>query len=85
MDRVFLSYRRADSDYALLLYEFLKQNFGRDRIFLDTAFIEPGQDFVDILERELETCVAFVALIGRGWLERSPRLMEATDYVRLEV
>jgi tetratricopeptide (TPR) repeat protein len=85
MERAFLSYRREDSDYALLLYEYLKQNFGRDRIFLDTAFIEPGQDFVDILERELATCVAFIALIGRGWLESLSRLQDPNDYVRLEI
>jgi tetratricopeptide (TPR) repeat protein len=85
MDRVFLSYRREDSDYALLLYEYLKQNFGRERVFLDTAFIEPGQDFVAILERELASCVAFIALIGRGWLESISRLQEPDDFVRLEI
>jgi tetratricopeptide (TPR) repeat protein len=85
MDRLFLSYRRADTDYALLLYEFLKQRFGRERIFLDTVFIEPGQDFVATLERELASCAAFVALIGRGWIDSRARLDEPDDYVRLEI
>lgn len=85
MERVFLSYRRSDSDYALLLYEFLKQNFGRDRVFLDTDYIEPGENFVETLERELASSAAFIALIGRGWTDSLSRLSEARDYVRMEL
>jgi tetratricopeptide (TPR) repeat protein len=85
MERAFLSYRRADSDYALLLYEYLKQGFGRKRVFLDVDFIEPGQDFTKILQTELGTCAAFIALIGRGWLESLSRLHEPDDYVRFEI
>jgi TIR domain len=85
VQRAFLSYRRSDSDYALLLYEFLKQNFGRDRVFLDTDYIEPGENFVQTLERELASCGAFVALIGRGWIESLSRLQEDRDYVRMEI
>jgi tetratricopeptide (TPR) repeat protein len=85
VERVFLSYRRSDSDYALLLYEFLKQNFGRDRVFLDTDYIEPGENFVKTLERELESSAAFIALIGRGWTDSLSRLSEARDYVRMEL
>ena len=85
MQRAFLSYRRSDSDYALLLYEFLKQNFGRDRVFLDTDYIEPGENFVQTLERELASCSAFVTLIGRGWIESLSRLQDKHDYVRMEI
>jgi hypothetical protein len=85
MKRAFLSYRRSDSDYALLLYEFLKQNFGRGGVFLDTDYIEPGENFVDTLERELASCGAFVALIGRGWIDSLFRLREARDFVRMEL
>lgn len=85
MERVFLSYRRVDSDYALLLYEFLKQTFGRERVFLDTDYIEPGENFVETLERELANSAAFVALIGRGWVDSLPRLQEDRDFVRLEL
>lgn len=85
MKRVFLSYRRSDTDYALLLYEFLKQNFGRDGVFLDTDYIEPGENFVETLERELAACGAFVALIGRGWIESLSRLQEERDFVRIEI
>lgn len=85
MQRAFLSYRRSDSDYALLLYEFLKQNFGRDRVFLDTDYIEPGENFVNTLERELASCGAFVAVIGRGWIKSLPRLQDPRDYVRMEI
>jgi tetratricopeptide (TPR) repeat protein len=85
VQRAFLSYRRSDSDYALLLYEFLKQNFGRDRVFLDTDYIEPGENFVQTLKRELASCGAFVALIGQGWIESLSRLQEDRDYVRMEI
>jgi tetratricopeptide (TPR) repeat protein len=85
VNRAFLSYRRSDSDYALLLYEFLKQNFGREGVFLDTDYIEPGENFVETLERELESCGAFVALIGRGWIDSLPRLQEERDFVRMEL
>lgn len=85
MKRAFLSYRRTDSDYALLLYEFLKQSFGRDQVFLDTDYIEPGENFVATLDRELESCAVFLALIGKGWIDSIERLGQPRDFVHREV
>ncbi|HEY4720350.1 MAG TPA: TIR domain-containing protein [Anaerolineae bacterium] len=52
MSGIFISYRREDSSgYAGRLYERLSRRFGRDRIFMDIATIEPGVDFVKDIEQ----------------------------------
>jgi len=90
--RIFISYRRDDAaGHVLALIPPLRQRFGASRIFKDTDNIAPGQDFVNVIQRELETCAVLVAVIGRDWLTvQDPRLKcrrvdSPNDYLRLEV
>ena len=82
---VFISYRRSDSAYALLLLKALTQKFGRDKVFRDFESIEPGQDFVAALDGALARCAACVVIIGKGWLDALDRLAGADDFVRREI
>ena len=69
MARIFISYRRDDSGgWAGRLYDRLSQHFGRENVFMDIDTIEPGLDFVAVIEQAVGSCDALVALIGRQWL-----------------
>lgn len=91
MSSIFISYRRGDSSgHAGRLFDHLVQHFGRDRIFMDVAGIEPGIDFVEAIEKALGSCVAFLVVIGRDWLgsvdrKGNRRLDDPHDFVRLEI
>jgi tetratricopeptide (TPR) repeat protein len=67
MPGVFLSYRRTDGDFAVLLYAWLVERFGADQVFWDREDIDPGRDFREVLSATLASCDALVALIGPGW------------------
>lgn len=82
--RIFLNYRRTDSEgYAGWLRKDLAGRFGTDHVFMDVVGIEPGEDFVEEINRQVEACDVFLAMIGPDWL--GPRLEKANDFVRLEV
>ena len=75
---VFLSYRRADSAHAFWLYPWLIQWFGRKQVFWDRKDIDPGQDFAEVIEKEIKSSRAFIALLSNDWLsatdkERPPK------------
>jgi hypothetical protein len=88
---IFISYRRSDSAKdARALYERLRREFGDNNVFIDLEGIEPGEDFVDSLERQLDGCEALVALISRDWVEArnehgERRLDDPGDFVRIEL
>jgi tetratricopeptide (TPR) repeat protein len=67
MAGVFLSYRRKDGDFAVLLYAWLVERFGAERVFWDREDIDPGSDFRQVLSATLRNCDALVALIGPQW------------------
>jgi len=67
MAGVFLSYRRKDGDFAVLLYAWLVERFGAARVFWDREDIDPGSDFRQVLSTTLGSCDALVALIGPQW------------------
>jgi len=88
---IFICYRREDSvAYAGRLHDRLSAHFGRNRVFMDLDTIQPGEDFVDVLERRVGESDVLVAVVGKGWLDSkdehgSRRLDEADDYVRREL
>jgi hypothetical protein len=90
MSGIFLSYRRDDAaGYAGRVADDLKERFG-DRLFMDIDTVEPGLDFVEEIERAVQSCVALVVVIGKQWLGSVDgagrrRLEDPGDYVRLEV
>jgi hypothetical protein len=89
--RIFVSYRRKDtSGYAHLVYTLLSKEFGSENVFMDVDTIEPGEDFVEALDRALSICDVLIVLIGPSWMSiqdasGAKRLEDPKDYVRLEI
>ena len=89
--RIFISYRRDDAaGEAGRLADHLQKRFGADRIFLDIETIEPGTDFVQVLQRSFDETAAVLVVIGRQWLgirdaAGARRLDDPADFVRREV
>jgi formylglycine-generating enzyme required for sulfatase activity len=89
--RIFISYRRADSEQAAArLAEDLRRHFAPEQVFQDFASIDPGADFVEAVQRGLDTCAAVLVVIGTGWLGAADkqgrrRLDLPDDWVRHEV
>jgi TIR domain len=91
MPGIFISYRREDSAaYAGRLYDQLVNRFGKDKVFMDVDTIEPGVDYVEILQQTVSSCDAMIAVIGRQWLAMTDaggrrRLDDPEDLVRIEI
>lgn len=89
--QIFLSYRHSDvGGYAGRLTDVLQQHLGRESVFQDVTAIVPGEDYTAAIDRALSDCDAVLVVIGPGWLDASTahgtrRLLEAGDYVRLEL
>jgi formylglycine-generating enzyme required for sulfatase activity len=87
---IFISYRRDDSaGHAGRLYDQLSAHFGEEQIFMDIDHIEPGEDFVQVIEDAVGSCEILLTVIGRRWLASAVgatrRLDNPSDFVRLEV
>ena len=89
MSSVFISYRRADSaEWASRLYRHLSMRFGADLIFQDVDDIHPGDNWLETIHRELQSCQVFLVLIGPHWLvdqRGRKRLEDPQDILRMEV
>jgi hypothetical protein len=91
MPDVFISYRRDDtSGYAGRLYDQMSATLGPEHVFMDVATIEPGSDFVEVIEKRVSGCDALVALIGKNWLaskdeQNRVRLGKPDDFVSVEI
>jgi hypothetical protein len=94
MAKVFISYRRDDSQWpADRLYEALKshiKNPDRD-VFIDVDDIPLGVDFRTHLDSKVAQCEVLLALIGPRWLDArsddggTRRLDDPNDFVRIEI
>ena len=90
MGGIFISYRREEAEgYAGRLFDKLKEHFGRERVFMDVDAIEPGADFVEVLNNALGSCDVLISVIGKLWLTITDdtgkrRLDNPLDYIRLE-
>lgn len=94
MPKIFISYRRDDSQYqADRLHLALKKHVSNPRrdIFIDIDNIPVGVDFVAHLDAKVAECDVLLALIGPDWLDaRDPqtgkrRLDDPADFVRIEI
>lgn len=91
MGAVFISYRRGDSSgTAGRLYDRMTAALGRQRVFMDVDSIEPGLDFIEVLDRHLGECEVLLAVIGPHWLIANDahgrrRIDDEADFVRLEI
>jgi uracil-DNA glycosylase family 4 len=91
MTRIFINYRRLDSEgYVGRLYDHLTRHFEPGDVFMDVDSIPPGADFVAELEKAVANCDVFIAVIGPQWLTISDdsgqrRLDLWSDFVRIEI
>ena len=91
MDGIFINCRRDDSaSYAGRLYDHLRRNFPGQKVFMDIDAIDPGEDFVDAINRTLESSRGVLAVIGRTWTAATDetgkrRLDSPDDYVVREL
>jgi hypothetical protein len=89
--KIFISYRRRDDPGgAGRLFDALNEAFEPGRLFLDVDSIEPGQDFVEVIEDRVAKSAVLLAVIGQHWVDASDdsgnrRLDNAQDYVRIEI
>lgn len=91
MARIFISYRREDSDiWVSRLVDELRKHFTPEQVFQDIASIDPGADFVEALDKALSTAAVMLAVIGQRWLSATDkqgrrRLDMPGDFVRQEI
>lgn len=93
MAKIFISYRREDSQHAVdRLQEAMRpylKNPARD-LFIDVDNIPIGVDFEAHLQSKVSQCDAVLAVIGPAWLnvrneDGELRLQQAEDFVRTEL
>jgi len=69
MPAIFISYRREDSiAYSGRLYDRLTAEFGKGQVFMDIDSIDPGADFIEVIEQTVAACDAVLVVIGKQWL-----------------
>ena len=92
MTKIFINYRRLDTQWqALLLYSEFSKVVSEENLFMDVESLKAGQKFPDILKKWVEECDIFLALIGNGWINATSaktgkrRLEEEDDFVRTEI
>lgn len=89
--KLFINYRREDTaPYAGRLYDRLVAHFGEDQVFMDIDQIEPGEDFVEVINSKVGVCDIAIISIGPNWLSVTDaagqrRLDDSEDLVRLEI
>lgn len=83
--RIFISYRRADSTGHAGRLEADLTRLLRTPVFMDVADIAPGEQFPQVLDRELRSCAAVLAIIGGHWRDSFAIARDGPDYVRIEL
>jgi len=83
--RLFISYRRADSAGHAGRLEADLTRLIRAPVFMDVADIAPGEEFPQVLDRELQSCAAVLAVIGSHWRDSFAAARDGPDYVRIEL
>jgi hypothetical protein len=89
--KIFINYRRGDDPgFAQALYGRLEQAFRPDRLFMDVDNIEPGLDFVRVLNEQVAQCDVLICVIGKNWIDArdehgARRLDNPNDFVRIEI
>jgi len=89
--RIFISYRRDDSQWAAgRLSDSLEAYFGDGRVFRDIEDIAGGANFGNVIHETLRAADAVVVLIGKDWLSVSDsggnrRLDDPDDWVAKEI
>lgn len=90
MPAIFISYRRQDTEQIVAsIYNFVAEAFGAETIFVDTASIVAGDDFMRSIEQNLASAKILLVVIGGNWLgtnaDGTRRIDQLDDLVRAEV
>jgi len=91
MAKIFISYRRVDSNaITSRIYERLARAFGKKSVFRDVTSLPLGRDFRGVLREATAECQVMLVVIGADGVNASDekgkrRLDNPDDFVRLEV
>ncbi|TMP38135.1 endonuclease [Pseudoalteromonas rubra] len=91
MSRIFLSYRRKDSqDITDRLYDVVIKKFGKRHVFKDVDSIPHAQDFRKVIADSISESKVVVLIIGPDWCGfedggDEPRIKSEDDFIRIEV
>lgn len=87
MPKIFISYRRADSQYVTdIIFDYMARHFGKDNVFLDVGSIPIGVDFRVYLRDQIAAHDVVLVIIGPEWARlMAERAGQANDFVRLEI
>ena len=89
--KIFINYRRKDDPgSAGRLFDRLEGAFAPEQLFFDVDSIEPGSDFVVVLNQQVASYDVVLSVIGPRWIElldtkdwRHPE--KTNDFVRIEI
>lgn len=87
MPKIFISYRRADSQAITdRLYDHMGRHFGAENVFQDVNDMPFGVDFPEYLSTEINKCDVVLVIIGKAWEHiMQERANQTDDFVRIEV
>lgn len=91
MSKVFISYRRSDSEAASgRIADRLRHHFGAENVFRDLESIKLGVDFEDRISNAVDQSAVQLVFIGQHWLDATDeqgrrRLDQPDDPVRTEI
>ena len=89
--KIFINYRRGDDPgFAQALLAHLTQVFPPEQLFMDVDNIEPGLDFVRVLNDQVAQCDILISVVGKNWTdardENGARCLDnPEDFVRIEI
>jgi succinate dehydrogenase hydrophobic anchor subunit len=89
--KIFINYRRDDDPgFAQALFAHLARAFPPEQLFMDVDSIEPGLDFVRVLNDQVAQCDILISVVGKNWVDArdengARRLDNPDDFVRIEI
>lgn len=87
MPKLFISYRRADSQHITdRIHDQMTALFGENKVFQDVDDMPLGADFPQVLRAEIEKCDVILVIIGQQWGRiMHERRAQPDDFVRVEI
>jgi formylglycine-generating enzyme required for sulfatase activity len=91
--KIFISYRRAEDNKSYIvgvIHEKLSEVFGKENVFRDTYDIPSGAEWMERLQREVNSCKVMLVVIGPDWVNLAhtngkKRLFDPQDVTRWEI
>lgn len=87
MIKIFISYRRLDSQYVTdSIHDHMSRHFGKENVFIDVGSIPFGMDFRVYLAEQIAEHDVILVVIGPDWGRMmQERTNEVNDFVRIEI